>query len=103
MVDGHPRIYPVWCYYWVNEGYNDTFWVDWEKSCPYPFYGYPPSDVCSLSDNFPIPVKNQGPPDDCRQAKQAVGNPINSGTGNKFQTEVDYQETSPFPLGVAQK
>ena len=92
IINGHPR-YSVSCV--RSDGYAFYYltYVDWTKLCPYPFSGYPSSDVCTLSDNVFIPVKNQGPPGAC------VGNPINSGSGNKFQIETDYQQSS-FALAL---
>jgi len=34
----------------------------------------------------------------CQQTRQFVGNPIHSGTGNKYQAEADYSTAGEFPL-----
>lgn len=49
------------------------------------------------SPSNPSPGKNGGPPPRCL----AAGNPINSGTGNKYQLETDYVGSGPFPLRFA--
>jgi RHS repeat-associated protein len=46
----------------------------------------------------PLDSKNLGAPDSCSQQQFFVGNPINAGTGNKFQSETDYQGAGLFPL-----
>ena len=43
-----------------------------------------------------IDPKNLGPP----ACGSGIGNPINAGTGNKFQQETDYLAASPFPLAM---
>ena len=53
------------------------------------YYYDPPQDE-------PLPEKNPGPPDDCPPGNGT--NPINSGTGNKYHSETDYQGAGPFPL-----
>jgi len=62
------------------------------------FYGSTKSNDQSLcvapSSVAIIPLKNTGPPPLCSSA----GNPINIGTGNKYQPETDYQGAGDFPL-----
>ena len=60
--------------------------------------GYPPdsstSQICTSVTNPPPPIpENLGQPDFC-----PAGNPINQRTGNKLQSETDYQGTGDFPL-----
>ncbi len=60
--------------------------------------GHPPegslSHVCTPIANPPPPLnENLGLPDFCPS-----GNPINQRTGNKIQSETDYQGAGPFPL-----
>lgn len=50
--------------------------------------------VCTSIANPPPPLhENLGRPDFC-----PAGNPINQRTGNKIQSETDYQGSGPFPL-----
>ena len=51
-------------------------------------------EICFADKTDPVPGKNAGTPDSC----SAVGNPINSGTANKYQREIDYVASSVFPL-----
>ena len=52
------------------------------------------TNACTLPSNTPDPNKNIGlPKNGCCQ-----GNPVNAGSGNKYQAEIDYSGTGPFPL-----
>ena len=50
---------------------------------------------CVFPSNKPTPGQNTGKPD---PGMCPLGNPINPATGNKFQEEVDWRGTGPFPL-----
>lgn len=51
--------------------------------------------ICELPSTLAIiPLKNTGKPPLCSSG----GNPINIGTGNKYQPETDYQGAGDFPL-----
>ena len=73
-------------------------------SCPNPAGGdydpthYPNGCNSSLAAN---PGNNKGPCITC-EAKALIaaifGDPINAGTGNKFETKTEYRGTGPFPL-----
>ncbi len=61
------------------------------KSGAYPDrYCYRNDNQSELGKDLGCPVKNEG---SC-----SVGNPINAGTGNKYQVEKDYTGTGPNPL-----
>lgn len=100
----------VYCRIWTNgspagsgsgyysSGYN--VWCDNSQGW-YPIQGSgtwdgPPPWPClkKVVDSAPNPAKNAGNPPSC----QGVFNPINSGTGNKVQQEVDYTDGAPLPL-----
>jgi YD repeat-containing protein len=61
-----------------------------------PGYHWTSSNRCVIGEPEPLAAKTNGKCTDC--PKPVVANPINLGTGNKFQTEVDYTGNSPFPL-----
>jgi YD repeat-containing protein len=50
---------------------------------------------CTLSPGQPNPTKSAGPPS-CETT--AGTNPINVGTGNKYEAQLDYMGSGPFPL-----
>ena len=52
-------------------------------------------DYCHLSPTTPTPNKNVGPP---RCEMSGGTNPINIGTGNKYESQLDYTGNGPFPL-----
>lgn len=96
------NIYPIdggmqaWCYYQNHSspGTSSKF----SSECP----GNTTSPLASLSSpsfvackyfSGTVPSKNQGPPPSC-----GVGNPLNPGTGNKWQHEVDYVGSGGYPL-----
>jgi len=58
--------------------------------------GYVTDGDSCVPDGSPIEAKNNGWP----QGEACKGNPINIGTGNKFQQEIDYAGAGPFPLTI---
>lgn len=48
--------------------------------------------ACAPGLPCPVDPKNLGDNDSCHQENGYVGNPINGGLGNKFQSEADYSE-----------
>jgi YD repeat-containing protein len=54
------------------------------------------TDSFCVSPNLPPPWKNVGP--SCQKQQYACTNPINSGTGNKYQPETDYAGIGVYPL-----
>jgi YD repeat-containing protein len=52
----------------------------------------------SNPEQNPIPQKNVGICIPCLLKQMWQGNPVNSGTGNKFQTETDYAGVGVYPL-----
>jgi len=63
------------------------------SACIYPQKRNTTTGKCESSLAI-IPLKNTGKPPLCSSA----GNPINIGTGNKYQPETDYQGAGDFPL-----
>lgn len=49
-----------------------------------------------LAANAPNPPKNAGP--SCQKQQYACTNPVNAGTGNKYQHEADYSGLGVYPL-----
>lgn len=85
---------------WNYEGFNT---IGSTSSCPVNSAlsngvctcnsGYKQYGSTCIASNAPIPPKNSGP-SSCNDS----GNPINTGTGNKHQSEVDYVGAGSFPL-----
>jgi RHS repeat-associated protein len=64
-----------------------------DHACP---RGYPPAgSLCQRAATEADLEKNDGDPEQC------CGNPINPGTGVKFQTETDYRREQPFPFAFS--
>lgn len=57
--------------------------------------GYTSGGISCVPNGSTNPLKNAGRPSSC---SSAIANPVNSGTGNKFQFETDYVGFGPFPL-----
>jgi len=75
--------------------------IGWE--CPEAGVGRYPSASCGSSNGASsLQYKNTGGHVAenclCKDQIPMAGNPINVGTGNKFQLETDYSGTGPFPL-----
>jgi len=75
--------------YW-GDGYDYPGLFNFSAHCvyggklvPFPVAGQPDAWVCDHDPVQPEPLKNEGEPRTC------VANPINPGTGNKFQRETD--------------
>ena len=78
----------VWCYTTIPppDWSGEVGWSNWGEFCNLgPGWDWGPNGQCVLNipDTQPNPDKNNG--DKC-----GVGNPIDPGTGNKFQLETDY-------------
>ena len=68
-------------------------YIDYKDTVSYCPAGYTLSgSTCTLPPDIPDPQKNNDEPD-C-----GVGNPCNAGTGNKYQSEVDYAGSGIYPL-----
>ena len=69
------------------------YYIDYQDTVTYCPASYTLSgSTCTLPPDIPDPQKNNDEPD-C-----GVGNPCNAGTGNKYQSEVDYAGSGIYPL-----
>ena len=94
----------VWCYSTIPppDWRGEVGWSNWGEFCNLDFgwdWGTNGQCILTLPDTAPIPDKNDGDPDLCGGGSGSVGNPINTGTGNKFQLETDY--VAPDNSGLA--
>jgi len=96
----------------ITTNYGSTFQINIGNILTCPYGGWLSSGMCvnapacvapqkrnvttgaCESSVASIPLKNTGPPPLCSSG----GNPINIGTGNKYQPETDYQGAGDFPL-----
>jgi len=100
----HAYYQPLWEAGWLCATY-----AQWFTGCPAFYLGDFYHIQCPIGGQIPnrdtgicglpstpavIPLKNTGKPPLCSSG----GNPINIGTGNKYQPETDYQGAGDFPL-----
>lgn len=70
-------------------------------SCENPPVDEPDNDGDECTNYAPDPdINNGGQGDDTNTCPPCVGDPINFGTGNKFERAVDYQGSGPFPMSL---
>jgi RHS repeat-associated protein len=82
---------------WVEAGHLRRDFNSYDGVTPFIFIvlQYPPS---GLPQPLPKPQKNAGAPP-CKE--DCFGDPVNSGTGNKFETRREYQGHGEFPLELS--
>ena len=88
--------------YWrINPGFyqcpRDAIWMNWSGGLCRCNAGFTEKGNACYRPDTPLDPKNDGTPPDCGQG---AFNPINSGTGNKYEGEDDYAGKSPHLLSV---